>query len=133
MTERGWLPKEDFDKLDDLFGKLGYGGYYDFLECLKMIASNIGAVYFYKSDDLQACDLQDIKTIPDMMAMIMAWSNRISVWMMKRENEGFVDEVLGKVKKNGGDIMGTGKEFTREDEERIKKRDDELLERMCRK
>lgn len=30
------LSKEDWDKLDDLLGKIGFGGYYDLLEVLKM-------------------------------------------------------------------------------------------------
>jgi len=29
------LSKEDWNKLDDLLGKMGFGGYYDLLEVLK--------------------------------------------------------------------------------------------------
>lgn len=31
------LSREDWDKLDDLLGKHGFGGYYDLVECLKMV------------------------------------------------------------------------------------------------
>lgn len=99
MSKKGWLSRKDFTKLDDLLSKLGYGGYYDFLECLKTIASNIGAVYFYKGDDLQAWDLEDVKTIPELMTMLMVWSDKVAVWMAKKENEGFIDEVLGRKKR----------------------------------
>jgi len=30
------LPKEDWKKLDDLLSKIGFGGYYDLLEILKI-------------------------------------------------------------------------------------------------
>lgn len=30
------LSKEDWNKLDDLLGKIGFGGYYDLLEVLKI-------------------------------------------------------------------------------------------------
>jgi len=30
------LSKEDWNKLDDLLGKMGFGGYYDLLEVLKI-------------------------------------------------------------------------------------------------
>ena len=30
------LNREDWNKLDDLLGKIGFGGYYDFLEVLKI-------------------------------------------------------------------------------------------------
>lgn len=31
------LNKEDWKKLDELLTKIGFGGYYDLVECLKMI------------------------------------------------------------------------------------------------
>ncbi len=36
------LSKEDWDKLDTLLGKHGWGGYYDRVECLKMVAGDLG-------------------------------------------------------------------------------------------
>ena len=35
------LNKEDFDKLDELIRKIGFGSYYDLIECLKMILDNM--------------------------------------------------------------------------------------------
>ena len=35
------LEKEDWDKLDDLLGKIGFGGYYDLIEVLRDIACNL--------------------------------------------------------------------------------------------
>jgi len=32
------MNREDWNKLDDLLGKEGFGGYYDLVECLKDIA-----------------------------------------------------------------------------------------------
>ena len=36
------LTKEEFDQLDALLGKHGFGGYYDLVECLKIVAGKIG-------------------------------------------------------------------------------------------
>jgi len=35
------LNKEDFNKLDELIRKIGFGSYYDLIECLKMILDNM--------------------------------------------------------------------------------------------
>lgn len=35
------LNKQDFDKLDKLLKKIGFGSYYDLIECLKMILHNM--------------------------------------------------------------------------------------------
>lgn len=92
MSNKGWLSRADFDKLDELLGKLGYGGYYDFLQCLKDMASNIGAVYFMKGDDLQAWDLEDVKIIPEVMAMLTVWSHRIARY--KALYPEWIDKIL---------------------------------------
>lgn len=91
MSKKGWLSKEDFENLDNLFGKMGYGGYYDFLQCLKNIASNIGAVYVKGG----AWDLEEIKTIYEMMAIIQHWSNKISLLMIYEREISFKSIVLG--------------------------------------
>ena len=36
------LSKEDWDRLDELLGKHGCGGYYDLVECLRMVAGDLG-------------------------------------------------------------------------------------------
>ena len=81
MSKKGWLSKEDFQTLDDLFSKMGYGGYYDFLECLKSIASDLGAIYLIKNGDLQAYDLEDLKTISEVESLLSAWSTKIRAWI----------------------------------------------------
>jgi hypothetical protein len=35
------LNKQDWEKMDELLGKIGFGGYYDFIELLKMSIVNI--------------------------------------------------------------------------------------------
>ena len=35
------LNKEDWNKLDGLLSKVGFGGYYDLVECLKTILRNL--------------------------------------------------------------------------------------------
>ena len=35
------LSKEDWQQLDMLLGKVGFGGYYDLVECLKIAITNI--------------------------------------------------------------------------------------------
>ena len=35
------LSKEDWVQFDLLLGKIGFGGYYDFVECLKMAITNL--------------------------------------------------------------------------------------------
>jgi len=39
-----WLNGEDFNNLDDLIGKLGFGGYFDFLECLNTISYDLAKI-----------------------------------------------------------------------------------------
>lgn len=90
--KKGWLSRTDFDKLDELLGKLGYGGYYDFLQCLKQIASRSGAIYLKKGDDILAWDVDDIKTIPEMMAMITVWSGLLSDFFEK--NPELIEQIL---------------------------------------
>jgi len=36
------LSREDWNLLDDLLGRHGFGGYYDLVECLKMVAGDLG-------------------------------------------------------------------------------------------
>lgn len=91
MSSKGWLSKEDFNKLDDLFSKLGYGGYYDFLECLKEIGSNIGA-YTVEGGEV---DREGLKTIREVMAYLDYWSNGIFQYRSKMSpNFQFDEDIL---------------------------------------
>ncbi|MFA5307117.1 MAG: hypothetical protein WC365_06750 [Candidatus Babeliales bacterium] len=50
------LNKEDWEKIDELLGKIGFGGYYDFIELLKMSIINIKPVVadmIHNETDLQ--------------------------------------------------------------------------------
>ena len=76
---KGWLDREEFDALDRSLSKLGFGGYYDFLECLKEIGSRFGA-FTVEGGEI---DRQDIKTIPDMMDVLLAWGDLLSDWRSK--------------------------------------------------
>lgn len=80
------LSREDWDALDDLLGKHGYGGYYDFLECLKIIGRNISAGFLRKNGDLQMIDTDEVKSIPEMMAILDSWSDQIALWRGKHPN-----------------------------------------------
>lgn len=88
MSE-GWLNKKDFELLDDLFGKMGFGSYYDFLECLKEIGSNIGA-YTVEGGEI---DRDDLKTIMDVYKCLDSWSSGILQFRLKN-NFQFDEEVL---------------------------------------
>jgi hypothetical protein len=67
MKKSNWLSKEDFDKLDELFSKMGYGGYYDFLECLKHVGIRFNAF----TVDGKRIDPNTLKTIPEVMSFLM--------------------------------------------------------------
>jgi len=59
-----FLSKEEWDQLDTLLGKHGFGGYYDLIECLKTVLSRI------KKD----LDLSKIKDLPAVVAALMKYS-----------------------------------------------------------
>jgi len=65
------LSKEDWDKLDDLIGQHGFGGYYDLVECLKMVAGDLGV-------SGTEVDLMDIKTLPEVVDLLMVWAGVLS-------------------------------------------------------
>ncbi|MBA7491265.1 hypothetical protein ES702_01810 [subsurface metagenome] len=88
MSKSDWLSRADFDKLDEILGKLGYGGYYDFLEVLKIIGRNIAAGYAGNT----MIDLDDVKTIPELVGILVAWTDKILSWRHKHPE--FEEEVL---------------------------------------
>lgn len=93
MGKKGWLSKKDFEMLDSLFERLGYGGYYDFLECLKYIGNKLGA-FRVKGGYI---DSDDIKTISDMENLLQVWSEAIFQWSQNYEKtlgRNWEDEVL---------------------------------------
>jgi len=87
--KKGWLSREDFEVMDGLFEKMGYGGYYDFLELLKMIGSKIGAFTVPGGE----IDRMDVKTIQEMEVILSNWSYLVMNWRV--ENPDWCDWVLG--------------------------------------
>lgn len=65
QRERYWLSSEDFDVLDDLIGKHGFGGYYDLLEVLKGIITKADIMNKLKKDSEK-----DIKTLPEAIGVL---------------------------------------------------------------
>jgi len=51
-----WLSKEEWDKLDDLLGKHGFGGYYDLVQCLKGVLSKL-------RPELDQSQIKDLPTV----------------------------------------------------------------------
>lgn len=70
------MNREDWNKLDELLGKEGFGGYYDLVECLKDIARDwINDV----KDDFPLFEkiiykVDDIKTIKSAVSFLHAFA-----------------------------------------------------------
>ena len=88
MTSKGWLSREDFKALDALISKLGFGGYYDFLECIKEVGSRIGAFTVLGGE----IDREDVKTISEMVALLSAWGSKVAEY--RRTHPEWDDIVL---------------------------------------
>lgn len=80
MNSSKRLSREDWDQLDTLIGKHGFGGYYDFLECLRMVGKNIAAGLLKEDGDVRMIDLDEVKTLHEMTSILLSWSDKISVW-----------------------------------------------------
>ena len=65
------LNKEDWEKLDELLGKHGFGGYYDMLEALKMCLNSLGISYL-------GIDPNDIKNLSEAVSLLNVWTYSIS-------------------------------------------------------
>jgi len=74
------LSKEKWNLLDDLLDQHGFGGYYDLVECLKMVAGDLGISEI-------GIDLTDSFSLPEIVKLIMFWSRILS------ETEGFMSIV----------------------------------------
>ncbi len=60
------LSYEEWNQLDDLLDKHGVAGYYDMVECLKMVANDYG------KDVLKENWEHEIKDLPDIFHLLMA-------------------------------------------------------------
>jgi hypothetical protein len=66
MAEKDvYLSKDDWNLLDTLLGKHGFGGYYDLVECLKLVLSRITKGQL---------DLTKIKDLPSVVAALTKYS-----------------------------------------------------------
>ena len=88
---KGWLCRSDFEKLDELFSKMGYGGFFGFLECLKSIGSEIGA-FTVEGGEI---DREELKTINDVMSLLDNWAEAIQQYRL--ENNFEIDQILLKL------------------------------------
>ena len=70
QREEEWLSQEDFDVLDELIGRHGFGGYYDFLEVLKMIITKADILNRLKKDWEK-----NIKTLPEAVELLNIITN----------------------------------------------------------
>lgn len=80
MSDRR-LPYKEWEKLDELLGKHGFGGYYDLIECLKDIAGQLGF-----SNTGVILDDPDVKVdLPQMISYLRDWAGHLS------KTPGFLD------------------------------------------
>lgn len=71
------LSRKDWDELDRLLGLHGFGGYYDLVETLKMIAgslaiTNTGVELYPETDGLESM------TLPQIVSYLSDWSTILS-------------------------------------------------------
>ena len=69
------LSKEDWNKLDDLLGKHGFGGYYDLIECLKMTLVELG--FGNTGIELDGCDAMKLN-LPEVVKLLSIWAEKLS-------------------------------------------------------
>jgi len=56
------LSKEEWNQLDNLLSKHGFGGYYDLLECLKMILCRVAKGKIKREEEIK-----DLKTVVELL------------------------------------------------------------------
>lgn len=65
------LSKDDWNLLDGLLGRHGFGGYYDLVECLKIVAGDLGINY-------TGLDMSDNMSLPQVVRFLQDWVGLIS-------------------------------------------------------
>lgn len=63
-----WLSKKEWDELDHLLGKHGFGGYYDLVESLKIVLRRIS--------ENKNIDLPNIKDLPSVVKALLACTKK---------------------------------------------------------
>ena len=71
------LSKEDWDKLDTLLGKHGFGGYYDLVESLKMVAGDLG-ISFTGIELYPEHDGGQSMSLPQIVQFLQDWAGLIT-------------------------------------------------------
>jgi len=81
------LAYKEWNRLDDLLGMHGWGGYYDLVECIKGDLSTLGAEYCTEPGGL--LDIyESIKTLPEALELLHAWASMIGNWRMNELRDG---------------------------------------------
>ena len=62
------LTKEEWEQLDSLLSKVGFGGYYDFMELLKVTAYNL--IDKIKDKNNQRCWVETVSTEKDLKTLM---------------------------------------------------------------
>ena len=68
------LSYHEWNQLDNLIGKHGFGGYYDLIECLKDVATHLGI----GNTGLDLCDPDTKVDLPQMVAYLRDWAYLLS-------------------------------------------------------
>uniref|UniRef100_A0A6M3X6R9 Uncharacterized protein n=1 Tax=viral metagenome TaxID=1070528 RepID=A0A6M3X6R9_9ZZZZ len=68
------LPYKDWEKLDELLGKHGFGGYYDLIECLKDIAGQLG----FSNTRIDIASPDEKVDLPQMVSYLRDWASMLS-------------------------------------------------------
>jgi len=71
------LSREDWDKLDTLLGKHGFGGYYDLVECLRMVAGDLG-ISMTGIDLYPEHDGGQSMSLPQIVQFLQDWAGLLS-------------------------------------------------------
>ena len=88
------LAYKEWNKLDDLLGMHGWGGYYDLVECMKGDLSALGAAYCTKPGGM--LDIaESVNTLPEAMDLLFAWAKLVGNWRMAqlKDNKDWGEEV----------------------------------------
>ena len=60
-----YLSREEWDRLNELLGKHGFGGYYDLVESLKTVLKRVGKGKLKKNWEIE------IKDLPSIVRLLM--------------------------------------------------------------
>jgi hypothetical protein len=74
------LSREDWERLDELLGKHGWGGYYDLVECLRIVAGDLGitstGIELYP--EREGAQARGGMSLPQIVKYLQDWAGLIS-------------------------------------------------------